>query len=281
MSLNPIVSVLLPVHNADKYLVEAVKSVLNQSYSFFELIILDDGSTDSCTDFLVHFLDERIHLIKRKHNYIDTLNYGLSIAKGKFIARMDADDKMFPNRLEEQVSILEADHNIKICASYMQQMAGKDVYNSGLKGTIKPFAHFLLLGNIIAHPTVMFRTDYLRMNQLKYRQKYIYAEDYKLWAEFASLGAALYIIPKPLLEYRTSENQVSCVHHQQQIETANLIRNELLTFLIKKYSQKYTAHLKKLYKCLALLNEEKLLDDEYIFYCYYQIFSRLLDKDEH
>lgn len=73
----------------------------------------------------------------------------------------------------------------------------------------------------------MLRTDYLRAHQLKYRPKYIYAEDYKLWSDIACLDGVLYIIPKPLLEYRISEGQVSRVHNQQQIETAGRIRNEL------------------------------------------------------
>lgn len=224
---NPLVSVLLSVYNAGKYLQESVESILRQTYTMFELLVLDDGSTDGCADFLNHIIDERVHLIKRKHNYIATLNYGLSIARGRYIARMDADDKMFPTRLEEQVAVLEADKNIMICASYMQRMGGGDVYNSGLKGKIEPFAHILLLGNFIAHPTVMLRTDYLRAHQLKYRPKYIYAEDYKLWSDIACLDGVLYIIPKPLLEYRISEGQVSRVHNQQQIETAGRIRNEL------------------------------------------------------
>lgn len=71
---NPIVSVLLPVYNAGKYLQESVESILRQAYTVFELLVLDDGSTDGCVDFLNHIIDERIHLVKRNHNYIATLN---------------------------------------------------------------------------------------------------------------------------------------------------------------------------------------------------------------
>ena len=277
----PRVTVLLPVYNAGKYLQEAVDSVLRQTYTSFELLILDDGSTDGCTNFLTHIADGRIRLLKRSHNYINTLNYGLSIARGKYIARMDADDKMFPTRLAEQVTMLEADPDIKICASYMQRMGGTEIYNSGLRGIINPFVQIFLLGNFIAHPTVMLRTDYLRAHQLKYRPEYIYAEDYKLWTEIAYLGGTLYIIPKPLLEYRISEKQVSRVHHLQQSETAVRIRNEILEFLIKNCSKDYVAHIKRLYNAYALLNEDGLLDDDYIFYSFYQIFSRILANDEH
>lgn len=237
MPHTPVVSILLPVYNAGKYLQESVESILTQTYTSFELLILDDGSTDGCTDFLNDIADNRIRLIKRMHNYIATLNYGLSIARGRYIARMDADDKMFPTRLEEQVKVLEADKNIIICASYMQRMGEEEVYDSsGLKGIINPFADILSRGNFISHPTVMLRTDYIHSHQLKYRPEYIYAEDYKLWSDIACLGGTLYIIPKPLLEYRISESQVSHVHHQQQLETAERIRNELLNFLIKKKS---------------------------------------------
>lgn len=87
------------------------------------------------------------------------------------------------------------------------------MYNSGLSGIINPFPNILLLGNFIAHPTVMLRTDDLRTHQLRYRPKYIYAEDYKLWSDIACLGGAIYMISKPLLEYRISESQVSYVSY--------------------------------------------------------------------
>lgn len=194
---------------------------------------------------------------------------------------MDADDKMLPTQLEEQVAVLEADANIMICASSMRRMGGEEVYNSGLKGVINPFAHILLLGNFIAHPTIMLRTDYLRFHQLKYRPKYIYAEDYKLWSEIACLGGILYVIPKPLIEYCISEGQVSRVHSQQQIETAGQICNELLHFLIKNKSYRYATHLKVLFSVYALLNDDNLLDDESIFYAYYKIFSRIFSENEY
>lgn len=277
---SPLISIVLPSYNAGKYLQEAVESVINQTYTSYELLILDDGSTDGCTDFLNNISDNRIRLIRRKHNYIATINYGLSVAKGKYIARMDADDKMFPTRLADQVAVLERDKDITICATYMQQMGGNNIYNNGIEGTIKPFAHILLLGNFIAHPTVMIRTAFLNKHRLKYRPKYIYAEDYKLWAEIACLGGSLYIIPKPLIEYRTSEGQVSRIHNQQQMETANRIRNELLFFLIKNKSNGYAAHLKKLFNAYALLNEDGLLDENQIFHDYYQVFTNIFAKNE-
>lgn len=276
----PTVSVLLPVYNAGRYLQESVESILCQTYASYELLILDDGSTDGCTDFLKGISDERIRLVKRKHNYIKTLNHGLSIARGKYIARMDADDKMFPTRLAEQVRILDENPEVTLCCSYMQQMAGSEIYNSGIQGTLHHFAHILLLGNFISHPTVMIRTDYLRNNHLEYRHRYIYAEDYRLWSEIACSGGKLHIIPKPLLEYRVSEKQVSRIYDKEQAETANKIRNQLLIYLIERQTGKIRLHLKKLYNAYALLNEDGLLDDTEIFYSFYLLFSNIIAEDE-
>lgn len=280
MTTNPTVSIILPVYNAGKYLKECVDSILAQTFASYELLILDDGSTDGCNDFLKDLKDERIRLIRRKHNYIATLNYGLKIARGKYIARMDADDRMFPERLAEQVLVLEENSEIAICATYMQRMGGNEVYNGGLENAVGHFAHLLLLGNFIAHPTVMLRTAYIREHGLKYRQKYIYAEDYKLWSEIACLGGRLYVLPKPLLEYRISEGQVSRVHNHQQAETAGRIRNELLRFLINNQSKGHASHLRKLLNTYIQLNEAGLMDDREIYYHYYLIFSRLFAGNE-
>ena len=276
-----IVTVLLPVYNAGCFLKDSVMSILQQTYKSFELLILDDGSTDGCTAFLKDINDNRIRLIKRKHNYIATLNYGISISSGQYIARMDADDKMFPTRLAEQVKVLNENPDVVICCSFMQKMGGCDIYNSGLQGTFTHFAHILLLGNFISHPTVMLRADYLREHKLKYRPQYIYAEDYKLWTDIAREGGKLHIIPQPLIEYRISENQVSRIYSKEQMQIANKILNELLTFLLKCTSKNHALHLRKLYNALALLNDDRLLDCSEIYYQFYKLFSRIFANDEY
>ena len=275
MTQPPVVSIVLPVYNVGLYLQESVNSILDQTFTSFELLILDDGSTDGCTDFLTHICDNRIRLFRRPHNYIATLNYGLSHARGKYIARMDADDRMLPTRLAEQVEVLEADDDIAICAGYMQRMGGGKVYDTGLQGKIFPFVHILLVGNFIAHPTVMLRTDYLRRHRLIYRRKYIYAEDYRLWAEIACLGGGLYVIPHALTDYRISPGQVSRVHHEEQRWVANRIRNNILEFMVLHRSGGYTSRLRKLLKIYAQFNDDGLLTDDEIFYSFYRLFVRI------
>lgn len=102
----PLVSILLPMYNAESYIRDCIKSILSQTYENLEILVMDDGSEDNSVPIVTDFNDKRLKVIKCKHNYIETLNYGLKLCKGKYIARMDADDIMFGNRIEEQVSIM-------------------------------------------------------------------------------------------------------------------------------------------------------------------------------
>ena len=105
----PLVSVLMAVYNGEKYLLEAIESILNQTYTNFEFLIINDGSTDSTEEIILSYSDQRIRYIKNEQNLklIASLNKGLDLAKGKYIARMDADDISLPDRLEKQVNFLE------------------------------------------------------------------------------------------------------------------------------------------------------------------------------
>lgn len=276
---HPQVTVLVPVYNAGVYLQESVGSILRQTYKNFELLILDDGSTDGCADFLKEIDDQRIRLIRRRHDYIATLNYGLSTARGKYIARMDADDRMYPTRLSQQVKVMEQYPEVVLCAAYMRELGGRDIYNSGLSGTLMHYAPVFLVGNFISHPTVMLRTDYVRRHKLRYKAKYIYAEDYKLWTDIACLGGVMHIIPKPLLEYRIFAEQVSRVHNQEQRDAGNRIRNELLAYLMKHAARRYKRHLCSFYNACARLNEDRLLGDAFIFNTFYRLFSRIMQEE--
>lgn len=115
----PLVSILLPMYNAESYIRDCIKSILSQTYENLEILVMDDGSEDNSVPIVTDFNDKRLKIIKCKHNYIETLNYGLKLCKGKYIARMDADDIMFGNRIEEQVSIMEKDETISFCSSQM------------------------------------------------------------------------------------------------------------------------------------------------------------------
>lgn len=272
---SPLVSIVLPMYNAAKYIKECVDSILAQTYSDFELLIIDDGSTDDSVIIVETYKDPRIRLIRNSHDFIASLNKGMTESHGKYIARMDADDKMKPHRLARQVEVMERKPEIVLCCSYMQRMGGTDIYNAGIKGRFPHFKSLLLVGNFISHPTTMMRKDYLKTNVLNYRNGYPYAEDYKLWTEIALLGGGLYIVPEPLIDYRVSDSQVSRKHHEVQAASALKIRNELLAYLITHEAGKYQQEVLNLFNAFADLNEKGLIQEDTIFWDFYNLFSTL------
>ena len=113
----PAISIVMPAYNAEKYIKEAIDSIIGQSFSNFECIIIDDGSTDSTRDIIRSYNDERIVLLEKKHDYIASLNRGMNAPKGKYLARMDADDIMHPDRLKIQYAVMEAEPSITVCGT--------------------------------------------------------------------------------------------------------------------------------------------------------------------
>jgi glycosyltransferase involved in cell wall biosynthesis len=212
--------------------------------------------------------------LENRHDFIASLNSGIRQAKGKYIARMDADDRMFSDRLKIQYSTMEAHPEIIVCASWMQ------FFNSSSVGIISKlndgYINFPLLKllntNIVYHPTTMIRKDFLIQNQIQY-EYYPYAEDYRFWFQIAKSGGVFYTVPQALLYYRLSENQVSRVFEKEQRETSLKIRSELLDFLITRNETAYP-ELSAIYKNLSDLKEKGLVNLEYII----SVLSSLLKK---
>ena len=119
--MSPLVSIILPVYNCEKYIRKTIDSVFNQTYSNFELLVIDDGSTDTTLKIVQSFIDNRIQVIQFDKNkgLIEVLNHGIKIAKGKYIARLDGDDICLPTRLEKQVNWLEKNQKTAV----VQQVA--------------------------------------------------------------------------------------------------------------------------------------------------------------
>lgn len=199
------VSVVMPVYNGEKFLKECIDSVLHQTLGDFEFIIVDDGSTDNTESIVKSYTDDRIVYIKKKHSGIsDSLNLGINRSIGLYIARMDADDMMYPNRLETQVNFLEQHREYDAVATgfewgnnkpekeYWQWNESKEVlleyFNSG--------------NNCIAHPTIMFRTSSIKSLPFLYEKIYDGAEDYKLWHTMLTHGRRIYMLRDVLYYYR-------------------------------------------------------------------------------
>lgn len=230
MSLNPKISVLMPVYNCELYIKEAVDSILGQTFSDFEFIIIDDASTDSTASILKKYDDPRIQLIVKPQNsgYTNSLNYGLSIAKGEYIARMDGDDISLPERFAKQVAFLDVNPDIILCGTLFK-IIGKDQIIT-VAEQHEDIKLAMLRDCCIGHPTVMMRKSYFDKFSLRYDITKEPAEDYDLWTRLLIIGK-LYNLQEVLLHYRLHDLQVSQKRNEQQINTAKEIKINLLNHL--------------------------------------------------
>ena len=208
----PPVSVLMPVYNGEKFLAAAIESILSQSYRHFELIVIDDGSSDATSVILDDYLrrDQRIIVIKNSRNLgiVKSLNRGISRCRGHYIVRMDSDDLALSGRIEKQVAFMEQHPHIAASGGAVRYIdaRGRD-YGIIRKST--PNAAGLLWANPLLHPTVIIRKSALSCG---YQEKYRYAEDYFLWL-YLSRHGGLHATSEVLLAYRISHEatRVKCL----------------------------------------------------------------------
>jgi glycosyltransferase involved in cell wall biosynthesis len=205
----PLISVAMPVYNGEKYLAEAIDSILAQTFFDFELIIIDDGSTDNSLNLLREYQkkDARIRLVAQENkNLATTLNDIVDIARGKWIARMDQDDISLPMRFERQLRLL-AQTDADICGSWVKYFGAADKRMLKHPQTDDAIKAALLFGSPFAHPTVMMKTDLVR--NLRYDKAWEKCEDYDLWERAARAGWKMVNVPEPLLLYRQHDAQIS------------------------------------------------------------------------
>lgn len=207
-------SVILPTYNGGIYLKEAVNSILNQDFPDFELLVIDDGSTDNSLQFLSSISDQRIRLVRNVVNkgLIYSLNKGLDICKGEFIARMDADDIAKPFRLSMQLKVFKENPAIGVCGGNVEYIDEKanllKMQQNPLPLDSKKIKTLLFFKNPIIHSTVCIRRSILKERSLSYNSDYILAEDYKLWLDLSTFTEFLNL-PEIILSYRFHQNNVS------------------------------------------------------------------------
>lgn len=222
--MSPVISVLLPVYNAECYISEAIDSILTQTFADFELIVINDGSTDGTLEILQNYQekDTRIRLFWRENKgLVATLNEGIDLARGEWLARMDQDDIAMPHRFERQLQWLAQTH-ADICGSWSQFFGTSN--QSILKHPQSDAAIKieLLFMSAFAHPTVIMKTALAR--QLRYDSAWEYAEDYDLWQRAAQAGWLMTNIPEVLLCYRQHSTQISSNAAFQQQGLSRKIR---------------------------------------------------------
>ncbi len=203
----PFISIIMPVYNAEHFVSQAVESILRQTYSDFEFIIIDDGSTDSTPRILAQYNDTRIRFIRKNYNegIINVLNLGIQFAKGRYIARMDADDISLPKRLEKQVAFLEQRKDIAILGTRAIRIDERGRFLEYMVSVTSPqhIQKLLEAGFVpIVHPSVMMRADFIRKLG-GYRDGFLHVEDKDLWLRAIENGAKIANLKDTLLLYRT------------------------------------------------------------------------------
>lgn len=231
----------MPVYNAAPYLKECIDSILAQTYKDFELLIVDDGSTDSSAEIAQSYEDERIRFIQNEHDYIGSLNIGLNEARGKYIARMDADDVMMPDRLQIQYAYMEAHPEIGILGT-MAKLLNRDGILTSCCTSNSPTIltkQQLLYSNPILHPTTFIRKSIIEQHQLNYDKYSCYAEDYHLWCNAIMHGIKIGVIPFLGISYRIHQQQVTNTHQKTMKRNAEKIQGIYSQWLCKQYNPNY------------------------------------------
>ncbi|TDE18686.1 glycosyltransferase family 2 protein [Dyadobacter psychrotolerans] len=240
----PETTVLIPAYNCGKYIKETLDSVLKQKYKDYEILIIDDGSTDNTSQVIDTFKNKKIKYLRNSENagIVETLNHGLKIANSEFIARMDADDVMLGNRLEEQISFLQKNADFGMVGGWYRIMDENGRFLSTSK--THQDSDFLKLGlifrNQFAHPAVTMRTAIVR--ELAYDPEFQYCEDHDLWIRFSEV-CKVTNLPEQYLSYRWYSGN-SCNRKQKELKTAvlRLLSRELDKLKVSHSAQELMLH---------------------------------------
>jgi glycosyltransferase involved in cell wall biosynthesis len=219
----PSVSVVMPVYNGGQYLGEAIKSIVNQSFTDFEFIIVDDCSTDQTVEIIHSFRDRRIVLIENNNNLgnYPCRNIGMELARGKYICVMDADDISLPQRIERQCAYLEANPDVGICGSFIQTLPSGNFPKIITDDELLKVA--FLSNNQCSHPSLMLRKAFLLQHQINYNENYCYSADFDLCAS-GFRYFKIHNLPEVLLQYRRHPAQISTARFAEQQKFADTIR---------------------------------------------------------
>lgn len=253
-----LLTVLMPVYNSENYLELAISSILNQTFKDFEFLIIDDGSCDSSAQIISNFTDERIRFVQNECNIglIDTLNKGIDLAKGDYIARMDSDDISSIDRLEIQMKYLLTHPNVDLCAasylSFSKKMVRKQYFPLNYD-LIKAEA---LFNSPLSHPLVIAKKRIFK--QYKYINDFPYAEDYALWVSMLKGGVRIVNLPFFLLKYRildTSQTAIGQSYTKQRFQIISRIQSMALEsvcvhndayYALLHYYMSYTPYIRKM-----------------------------------
>ena len=234
-----IVSVIMPVYNGETYLKEAIDSILNQTLTDFEFIIINDGSTDKTEEIILSYTDTRIRYIKNETNLkiVKTLNIGIELAKGKYIARMDADDVSSIERLQMQYDFMQKNPYISICGTALRIYEKPEtVYTPPVKD--EEIKVKLIFESCLYHPTIMFKKNTI-LEQGGYNELFVDAEDLELWLRLSRVDSVFFAnLATPLLLYRKHYDLPRRKYLENQKKTTKFIIKNQLEYLGINFNDK-------------------------------------------
>lgn len=267
------ISVVMPVYNGEKYLNEAIDSIICQTFRNFELIIIDDGSNDNTSNIIKSYNDERIVYIKNNENLgiAKTLNKGIEIAKGKYIARMDADDICYPYRLEKQYKFMEENLKIGLCGSSVEVFTDTTSNIHECPTDNEEIKVLQMFNTAFAHPSVIIRKDILDKYNLKYDEFYEGMEDYELWLKMSQF-TQLANIKQVLLKYRNHDKQITKEINDEKYEKMRMIRNRVLRDINPYFTQEDT-------EVLLMYSTNEIFKYNEMIYKVYDLFERIIESN--
>lgn len=294
--VRPLVTVLMAVYNGELFLAEAIESILNQTYTNFEFLIINDGSTDATERIILSYKDERIRYIKNEQNLklIASLNKGLDLANGKYIARMDADDISLPERLDKQVNFMEQFPEFGVLGSWVKTIGLQTNREIRFKTGHDQIRFELFFHNYLHHPTVMIRNEVIKNNNIQY-ETYLHAEDYALWIALSKY-TKIEILPEILLYYRLHNENISTVQRVAQQNQTSILRKQqiqdleiqLMEHELKLYedfvdrepffkSEDFTAIILIIQRIVLKNNEKKMIQKDILFDYFNQKFRNYVE----
>ena len=259
------VTILLPAYNAALYLRDSLDSIMRQAFKDFDVLLIDDGSMDDTSKIAIEYsnIDRRIKYYKNEKNIglIKTLNKGLSLAKGEYIVRMDADDIMFDDRLYKQVKYMDSNPECFVCGGQMEYIGGLTGMAPILPQKYEDLLYLSLINCPLYHPTTIIRNSAIKQFGLKYNDSYKHAEDYKFWSDIIfSHPNSIANIKDVVLFYRISNNQITAKYSDEQDLISKIVRRENVQYVLVPYGIK----LPEVVNCEIIEKVSSLIRKEHI-----------------
>ena len=252
----PLVSVLLPAYNAEGTISDTILSIINQTYTNWELIIINDGSKDKTLETIDRIKDNRIRIYSNDGNkgLIYSLNRSIDLAKGQYLARIDADDIALPTRLEKQVLYMESHQDVIVSGTFMETFGNVETPSIvSFETTNESIKEQFPLKTAFGHPSVIIRKSILERTNIRYDDDYKCAEDIKLWFDLMPYGEFANI-PEVLMRYRISSSQCTQSGNQTMIENAKICRD---LYLDRKTNGWFSKNMKGNRITIAMINSFK------------------------